>query len=552
MIKRLLLIVSLLGASTAFSAPQTGAQVLEALSQFNPATVIAGYTANPKEANLAAQDKEGLQAEALKKLKDNETAAFIREQAISRPRFKDNPKSLENRYAENLLSHAGDALDGRCYEVVRPCPDTKETLRCEERRPWQTGHCGKRLEIRFKPLIQTVERQVIGSSNEPYALHLTTCDPHLACSVNQQVQLKADCHHLSLAISDNAGGVKVLKAPTCASPVASLAIAGNSAYGAFIKTLKVTLTQWLPEDHWVDEDCAALKQSVTKECLPEPGERCVDANPSKEIEGYPVKRPCWQLQTEYRCQGDLQSQCKEAMAAGCSQTQSDCTHQEAGFCDSWQQTFVCNKACQQTTLICPGKPHCADGRCDKSEAEPSNDMQEGLAGLAALAGSASGIAETADSLKPNAFAGKPVTCKKTIAGVRDCCRDSGWGDWVVHCPASMQELMKARQENRAVYLGHTKDGLEKTHVYCVFPSRLAAIVQREGRGLQLGLSFGTAKAPDCRGISAEELAALHFDAMDFTPLTQAIQAQLTLPDAGKAGERLKAAVEGQYKEKSHD
>lgn len=553
MTRALTLLIILLWAGTLFSTPQTGNQVLEALSRFNPATVIAGYTANPKEASLASQDKEGLKAQALSQLKNNETAAFIHDQAKSRARVRPNAKASELQYAEALLEQSGKALDGRCYEVKAGCAGAPETRTCQEEQRWQTKTCGKTLEIRFKPQVQTIERFVAGISSEPYALHLTTCDPYQACSGSQQLSLNPDCHHLSLAVSDGSAPVQILNNPTCQNPVAVLEIAANAAYGSYLKTLHITVTQWLPEDHWVREACNSLKEQVVSgQCWMAAGEACVDANQSRLIEGYPLTRPCWGLKTTYHCQGELLSNCAALMAAGCSQSNSQCTHTTAGFCDQWQQTFRCASPCSETRLICPGQPHCADGSCDKSEAESSNDIQEGLAGLAALAGSASGIAETADSLKPNAFAGSPLTCKKTIVGVRDCCRDRGWGDWVVHCPASMQDLMKARQENRTVYLGSFKDGLEKTHVYCVFPSLLAAIVQREGRGLQLGLSFGTAKAPDCRGISAEELAALHFDAMDFTPLTQAIQAQLTLPDAGKAGERLKAAVEGQYKEKSHD
>lgn len=553
MTKSLVMLINLLWAAGVFCAPQTGDDVLNAMSRFNPATVIKDYTQNPGEAALPAGDKEALQAKALSRLREDETATFIRNQAKARARVRPNANAAEMQYAEALLEKEGDGLDGRCYEVQASCTGEQENKTCQEQRLWQTKACGKTLEIRFKPVTQTIERLATGSSNEPYFLHLTTCDPYHPCTLSQQIQLSPNCHRLSLTVSDNGAPVKIVQAPTCANPVATLAMTANGAYGEYIKTLKVTLTQWLPEDHWVPEDCQVLQHKVgSNQCLMEPGEVCIDANQSKVIEGYPLKRACWGIKNTYHCQGELKSGCKTLMSAGCSQTNSLCMHDTSGFCDTWQQTFACAKPCSKTRLICPGKPHCADGACDNTVLEQSNDIQEGLSSLAVLAASAGGIAETAATGKPNAFAGKSLTCKKTIAGVRDCCRDSGWGDWVVHCPASMQELIKARHENRAIYLGHYKDGLEKIHVYCVFPSLIAAIVQREGRGGQLKLSFGTAKTPDCRGISPEELAAIRFEALDFSPLTDTIKSRLQLPDEDISSERLQAAIEAQYREMSHD
>jgi conjugal transfer mating pair stabilization protein TraN len=77
--------------------------------------------------------------------------------------------------------------------------------------------------------------------------------------------------------------------------------------------------------------------------------------------------------------------------------------------------------------------------------------------------------------------------------------------------------------------------LEKKESYCCFNSRLARIINQQGRA-QLGKSFGGAKSPNCTGFTPAELQALDFGRMDLsefyaeiraTPLdTAAIQAAI--------------------------
>nr|MDQ6121391.1 conjugal transfer protein TraN [Klebsiella pneumoniae subsp. pneumoniae] len=44
--------------------------------------------------------------------------------------------------------------------------------------------------------------------------------------------------------------------------------------------------------------------------------------------------------------------------------------------------------------------------------------------------------------------------------------------------------------------------------YCQFDSKLAQIVQQQGRNGQLHIGFGGASSPDCRGITVAELQGL--------------------------------------------
>lgn len=555
MTREILLLALVLVGFTAQAGIQTGNEVLEMLNTFNPAMVLKDYQSSPKETTLNGRDKTILNTQAMDAFKKDETATFVRNQTNVRARFKANPKSAEMRYAETLLDDADGVLEGECYQTPPQCTHTSTVTRCEDHLNWQEELCGKTLNITFRPLTQTIERLVIGSSSDPATINLIHCDAYLPCTVYQRISLNEHCHHLSVSVVDAGVALRVIKLPNCQDPTIMVVIEGTGLYGEYIKTLAMTVTQWLPEDSWVQQDCNSFNEkSQNNRCLIETENTCTDSNQTRVIEGYPLKRPCWGIKNRYRCKGGITSTCTSLMVAGCSQTTSTCSHAIQGYCDTWQQTFQCNhQACLPQKVTCPGKITCADGSCDHSQSEKSDDMNEGLSKLAALTGAASEIAQSQDAINPTIFAGKVLSCKKTILNARDCCRDSGWGDWMLHCPASMQELIKARQENRVAYLGTYKKEFDKTHVYCVFPSVLASIVQKEGRLGQLHLSFGTPKAPDCRGITPLELTSIQFDALDLSPLTDSLRAKLTLPAVGPLQAKTEAQIQALHqKEQAHD
>jgi hypothetical protein len=56
---------------------------------------------------------------------------------------------------------------------------------------------------------------------------------------------------------------------------------------------------------------------------------------------------------------------------------------------------------------------------------------------------------------------------------------------------------------------------ETTETYCCFGSLLARLVQQQGRS-QLGRDFGSAKSPDCSGLTVAELTAIDWSKIDLT------------------------------------
>jgi conjugal transfer mating pair stabilization protein TraN len=100
-----------------------------------------------------------------------------------------------------------------------------------------------------------------------------------------------------------------------------------------------------------------------------------------------------------------------------------------------------------------------------------------------------------------AFTGKAKFCKKFAAGFSNCCKDSGWGQDVglARCSSEEKALAKENQQADGQYWGvlleeGTGDLPGEKRSYCQFDSKLAQIVQEQGRNGQLHISFGAPAA----------------------------------------------------------
>jgi hypothetical protein len=199
----------------------------------------------------------------------------------------------------------------------------------------------------------------------------------------------------------------------------------------------------------------------------------------------------------------------------------------------------------------PSSLPCVDGSCDKTVAEESNDVGEGLTSLGTLAGTAEdATANQIQSGQFGIFSGVHHQCKiyKVGGKIRDCCKDTGVK--LVHCSYEAELLRQARQEGRAWPVGEYKNhSFSKHYMFCVFPSKLASIIQSEGRLRQLGINFGTARQPNCRGLTPEEMGRINFSALNLTSLTEGFTSRTKTPsdaslDAGNASHTSKLYDQG--------
>ena len=70
--------------------------------------------------------------------------------------------------------------------------------------------------------------------------------------------------------------------------------------------------------------------------------------------------------------------------------------------------------------------------------------------------------------------------------------------------------------------------IEHTHSHCCFNSRLARMINEQGRA-QIGKGWGDAQNPDCSGFSVAQLQGLNFAAMDLSEFYASVVP--TLPNA---------------------
>ncbi len=182
-------------------------------------------------------------------------------------------------------------------------------------------------------------------------------------------------------------------------------------------------------------------------------------------------------------------------------------------------------------VFCPAELPCASGDCDKSIHESSSDLNEGLGKLGAISNAAQEVTITqAGEHQAKLFSGNAQFCKQYPLGSNDCCSGKGWGKWVLHCPRELQALQRAKEEHRVVFLGKKGSLLGTKYAYCVFPTKLSALIQIEGRWRQLHIPFGGYQQPNCRGLSSAELEHINFDKLPLESLGQEWSLKKTLPD----------------------
>ncbi|WP_316205609.1 conjugal transfer protein TraN [Escherichia coli] len=230
-------------------------------------------------------------------------------------------------------------------------------------------------------------------------------------------------------------------------------------------------------------------------------------------------------------------------------------YSEEGACLHEYATYSCESKTSGKMMVCGGDVFCLDGECDKAQSGKSNDFAEAVSQLAALAAAGKDVAAL-NGVDVRAFTGQAKFCKKAAAGYSNCCKDSGWGQDIglAKCSSDEKALAKAKSNKLTVSVGEFCSKkvlgvcLEKKRSYCQFDSKLAQIVQQQGRNGQLRISFGSAKHPDCRGITVDELQKIQFDRLDFTNFYEDLMNNQKIPDSGVLTQKVKEQIADQLKQ----
>lgn len=503
---------------------------LNHLNQFEPGTVISNFTPTPLESALKPNDTgntQVLQQESAHRLTQDESAGFIMREAHQRAKILPNDKSSELLDAARLIEQAEEAIQPGCHKEPVPCEEKITQQVCEEKRVIEPVVCSRTLKVRTHAIHHAEASRVF--IRKLSTIDLTQClKQDVYCTNKQVFQLHAGCEYLKINILLGNQTLQIVKQPTCQDP--TVTIDGDNLPPLFRATIHVT--EYRTEDIWEGERCEA---ALNRACSLYASTACMEANQTKLIDGVPIIRRCWGEESHYHCVGDVASNCDALLEAGCSHSKAECLLSFGEYCVVARNTFQCTeRTCFPDKEVCPPEViACADGACDQSLADESNDVNEGISRLGTLSGTASEVANNQiQSHQPSIFKGEVQECEKYILNLRDCCTDAGFLDGLIHCPADMQVLQHAKVENRAVYLGHYKHHLlgTKRYVYCVFPTKLSGIVQIQGRYNQLHIPFGEAERPDCRGITPEELERINFQALDIHDLVDELTSKKKLPD----------------------
>ena len=310
---------------------------------------------------------------------------------------------------------------------------------------------------------------------------------------------------------------------------------GNTRFTLTL-VMQVKSREWVPRVEW-SESCPFSKSEgamTGSQCGEPGGVRTV------VVEGktYSIHQDCWKWQDTYLTQTETEGTCGEYMKdSACTVTRSQCADTVDGFCVSQLVTYSCERKKEGNGQICGGEFFCKDGSCAQGQTGTSNMFGQAVSALAAVAAAGEDVAEL-NGENVRAFTGEGKSCKKFAAGFNNCCKDSGWGQDVglSSCSSDEKALGKAKEKKLTVYVGEYCSKkvlgvcLEKKRGYCQFDSKLARIVQEQGRRDQLGVGFGSGKSPDCRGITVDELQRLDFGVMNFSDFYSDLDAGSEIPE----------------------
>jgi len=328
---------------------------------------------------------------------------------------------------------------------------------------------------------------------------------------------------------------------------------------SFTVTLQIEIPakKWVPDVVW-NESCPFSKSEGTlkkTECI-EPG-----STKTVVVDGvsYPVTQACWKYKDTYMTQAADNGTCKTYMDnPACTLASRTCafTAEDGSGCLHEYATYSCETRTSGQVMICGGDTFCLDGDCERAQNGKNNDFAPVVSALAALAAAGKDVAAI-NSVNVRAFTGSAKFCKKFAAGFSSCCKDGGWGQDVglARCSSEEKALGKAKENKLTVSIGEFCSKkvlgvcLEKKRSYCQFDSKLAQIVQQQGRNGQLHIGFGKASSPDCRGITQTELQQIKFDKLDFSNFFDDLQKNKKIPDNDTLTKRVREEIAAQLKNK---
>ncbi|WP_097456822.1 type-F conjugative transfer system mating-pair stabilization protein TraN [Escherichia coli] len=551
------------------------------LNNFNPGEVIPGYTENPPESahygGVTSSNSASLESAGASALNTSEVGKLTSEVIMNRPQ---DPISMDAPFISGGfdVQDKADIVTNGTYDKCETVNVSKTEITSHvcERTPAaeltciRKAHIGGKYEESWHTQWLEYEMNQLPSSEvngqyvvsipspvtgEIISAHYSWRRVYIQKSDNMVITVLGSRLNWNSKTSVDASFTPVQKTLTAGVPFTSShpTRAGSIRFKRHTSMklrlqVKVKTETWKPVVEWT-ESCPFNKAEEVLQ-----GSQCTEAggNRTINIDGktYTVYSDCWAWKDTYLKQAADNGSCDVYMKnPACTASRVTCQEKSGSACLQEEVTFSCEKKVTGEAQLCSGQLVCANGECDAIENNTSDSFGKAVSALAAVTAAAQDVSEMND-VNVRAFTGKPVECRMAIAGFSNCCKDSGWGQGIglAHCDSEEKALGKAKEKLLTVYVGTycSKKALgvclQKKKVYCQFDSKLAQIVQAQGRKGQLGIGFGSGKHPDCRGITVEELQSLKFDRMDFSNFYSDLNAGTTIPSDSELAERVKEQV----------
>ncbi|EDI0825335.1 conjugal transfer protein TraN [Salmonella enterica subsp. enterica serovar Muenster] len=575
-------------------AHQIKGQGTGSIRNFNPQESIPGYNANPDETKyyggVTAGGDSGLKNDGTTQWATGETGKTITESFMNRPKdilspdapFIEKGRDVVNR-ADSIVGNTGQQCSAQ--EINRSeftnytCErDTTVEEYCT-RTATITGDWRETTEVRTYTLtafsFSRSGKQIVFSVTVPEAGTISSASLNVITQNylwNSRAGFMNTIFNMTWGSTITLGGAtgmmlskgQILSGTSCSGNGSCTGTLDDRIFNELTSgrtTFTLTLVmqvkdrEWIPRVEWV-ESCPFNKaDGVLK------GTECSEPGGTKTgvMEGKPwsLTEACWAYRDKYVTQSADNGTCQAYVDnPACTLATRQCAfYSGEGTCLHEYATYSCESKTSGKVMICGGDVFCLDGECDKAQSGKSNDFGEAVSQLAALAAAGKDVAAL-NGIDVRAFTGQAKFCKKAAAGYSNCCKDSGWGQDIglAKCSSDEKALAKAKTNKLTVSVGEFCSKkvlgvcLEKKRSYCQFDSKLAQIVQQQGRNGQLHISFGSSKHPDCRGITVDELQQIKFDQLDFTNFYEDLMNNQKIPDSGALTEKVKEQIADQLRQ----
>ncbi|EBR5319121.1 type-F conjugative transfer system mating-pair stabilization protein TraN [Salmonella enterica] len=575
-------------------AHQIKGQGTGSIRNFNPQESIPGYNANPDETKyyggVTAGGDSGLKNDGTTQWATGETGKTITESFMNKPKdilspdapFIEKGRDVVNR-ADSIVGNTGQQCSAQ--EINRSeftnytCErDTTVEEYCT-RTATITGDWRETTEVRTYTLtafsFSRSGKQIVFSVTVPEAGTISSASLNVITQNylwNSRAGFMNTIFNMTWGSTITLGGAtgmmlskgQILSGTSCSGNGSCTGTLDDRIFNELTSgrtTFTLTLVmqvkdrEWIPQVEWV-ESCPFNKaDGVLK------GTECSEPGGTKTgvMEGKPwsLTEACWAYRDKYVTQSADNGTCQAYVDnPACTLATRQCAfYSGEGTCLHEYATYSCESKTSGKVMICGGDVFCLDGECDKAQSGKSNDFGEAVSQLAALAAAGKDVAAL-NGIDVRAFTGQAKFCKKAAAGYSNCCKDSGWGQDIglAKCSSDEKALAKAKTNKLTVSVGEFCSKkvlgvcLEKKRSYCQFDSKLAQIVQQQGRNGQLHISFGSSKHPDCRGITVDELQQIKFDQLDLTNFYEDLMNNQKIPDSGALTEKVKEQIADQLRQ----